>query len=242
MRSPKSDEHLAELRDVVARKHKLKPVYVRVHVARQLAGATSAFLGTAFLQELLSWHPEWADNLLAVRESLFALRPNSAKFPPLTGETVFAVKAWDLALVLPDLLSPDARARPLASKPTFAVRGLAEGFRPGAYTRLGLHLALPADHFDDTRGHLERYLRAAYLPYSLRRQPDEHDGRTRYGFEVSRKGLKKKLLFAGTFSLSEQGMVADLEIGQNFGLRAFLDTFGDRSHYYADSSITAIQW
>jgi hypothetical protein len=179
-----------------------------------------------------------------VSESLFTLRPNDRRFPPLTGETVFAFKAWDLDLLKGVLSSPSPAARPARStKDTvFEIGGLAENFVPGTYSRLELDLELPARHFADPRGHLERYLRDVYLPYTLRRAPSSRQGETEYCFEVAKKGLKKKILWAGTFALGDQGMVARLEIGPGFDLLAFLGTFYERAHYYAQTYITGIEW
>jgi hypothetical protein len=216
-----------------------------VRVARWLAGAQTAFLNTLLFRCLLARYPEWTDDLYAVDECLFSVRPNDRRFPPLTGETVFALRAHEptpIAAWLESGLSLNVGLHS-AENPAFEVNGLAPtGFRPGAYRRLGLNLGLPARQFEAPRVHLERYLRDAYLPYSLRRESAEGADETRYRFDVPNKGLKKKILWAGTFALSESGMNAHLEIGQGFDLRAFLDGFADRAHYYAQIYINDIQW
>jgi hypothetical protein len=236
---------LVELRRIVAHKRQIKPLYVRVRVDRRLGGAQPAFLNALLLRCLLALHPEWTDNLYAVDECLFSVRPNDRRFPPLTGETVFALKARraePIAAALDGgcLLSiPE----PATADPAFEMTGWApEGFQPGAYARLGLRLGLPAQHFAEPRAHLERYLRDAYLPYSLRRESPQGVTALGYRFDVPKKGLRKKILWAGTFTLSEAGMSAQLEIGPGFDLRAFLDSFADRAHYYAQSHISSIQW
>ena len=53
------------LSQLMARKHQLKPLYVRARVAPQLAGASAALLSATALRELLARHPEWIENLLA---------------------------------------------------------------------------------------------------------------------------------------------------------------------------------
>ena len=236
---------LIELREIVAGKRRIKPLYVRVCVAPWLAGSRPGFLNTLLFKCLLARYPEWTDNLYAVDECLFSVRPNDRRFPPLTGETVFALKARErepIAAAL-DCGTQLFAAAPAAGNPAFEIAGLApEGFGPGAYTRLGLNLELPAQHFAEPRAHLERYLRDGYLPYLLRRESPEGANETRYRFDVPKKGLKKKILWGGTFALAESGMNAQLEIGPGFDLHAFLDTFADRAHYYAHAHITAIQW
>jgi hypothetical protein len=183
--------------------------------------------------------------LLAVNESLFTLRPNDRRFPPLTGETVFALKAWDPEVLSTALSRSDATAsHPDGQSPGFTVLSLAEGFQPGVYTRLQLDLHLPAQHFDAPRSHLESYLRDAYLPYSLRREPSSQEGRSRYRFEIPMKGLRKKILWSGCFDLDSSGMEAHLEIGPGFDLREFLETF-DRDyprHCCAWAHIDSVQW
>jgi hypothetical protein len=239
IRGPEPGAQLRELRGLMARKHRIKPLYVRVCVPRSLAGVRPAFLNAALQQALLAQHPEWTDNLLAVDESLFSLRPNSHRFPPLTGETVFALKAWDAEALADAFAAPPS---PTAMPSVFDLLGLAEDFVPGAYTGLELDLSLPVRHFVEPRVHLEQYLRDAYLPYSLRRVSSPGSSETRYSFDVPAKGLRKKILWAGTFSLGEKGMEAHLEIGPGFDLSAFLDTFYERAHYHARVHITHIKW
>jgi hypothetical protein len=236
---------LAELREIVAGKRRIKPLYVRVRVAPWLAGAQPAFLNTLLFKFLLARYTEWTDNLYSVDECLFSVRPNDRRFPPLTGETVFALKGREMEPIVAALnsdLQPFAAA-PGAEELAFETTGLApEAFYPGAYTRLGLNLELPAQQFAEPRAHLEQYLRDSYLPYSLRRESPEGTNETCYRFDVPKKGLKKKILWGGTFALAESGMKAELEVGPGFDLRSFLNTFADRAHYYARTYITDIQW
>jgi radical SAM superfamily enzyme YgiQ (UPF0313 family) len=236
---------LANLRDMMARKQRLKPLYIRVRVAAWLAGAQPAYLNAALLKELLSQHPPWTENLLSASECLFTVRPNDRRFPPLTGETVFALKTWDSGAIANALAADHSPTRELGSSrdgSAFDVLGLAEDFEPGVYSQVGLDLVLPARYFSDTRAHLERYLRDAYLPYSLRRISPGLAGETRFCFDVPKKGLKKKILYAGTFSLDERGMHAHLEIGPGFDLLKFLEMFYERAHCHVQAHITNVVW
>jgi hypothetical protein len=163
----------------------------------------------------------------------------------LTGETVFALKAWDTEELVGVLLahsSPTGEQAVPPRAPAFEVLGPADGFEPGVYSRLGLALALPARHFADPRVRLEQYLRDAYLPYSLRRDASFAEGVTRYSFDVPKKGLKKKILYEGSFTLSERGMDAHLDVGPGFDLMGFFATFRERAHYSAQSRITSVKW
>jgi hypothetical protein len=58
IRVPDLGAHLVELRDLMSRKHQLKPLYVRVRIPSSLAGAQPAFLNAALLQQLLAQHPD----------------------------------------------------------------------------------------------------------------------------------------------------------------------------------------
>jgi hypothetical protein len=239
IQGPERGTRLGDLRDLMRRKNQLKRLYVRVRVPPSLAGVRPAFLNAALQQAWLAQYPEWTDNLLAVDESLFSLRPNNQRFPPLTGETVFGVKAWNTA-ALAEVF--DRHPSPTSTPSTFRALGLAEDFVPGVYTRLGLDLSLPARHFAEPRVHLEQYLRDAYLPYSLRRIPCPKEDEACYSFDVPQKGLRKKILWAGTFSLGEAGMEAHLEIGPGFDLSVFLGTFYERARYHAQAHITRVEW
>ena len=64
---------------------------------------------------------------------------------------------------------------------------------------------------------------------------------------MSRKGLKKKVLFGGYFETDDiadpQHLVAGLDIGPKFDLFAFLEQFGAAHRLpYADLSVSQIQW
>ncbi len=180
-----------------------------------------------------------------MRESLFTVSPNDRRFPPLSGETVFALKAWDVEIVL-RALSGSAENELLSAEPTayeFKVWGPAVGFTPGAFTRIELEMHLPAAHFPEPRAHLETYLREAYLPYSLRREEPRQGGETRYRFEVPSKGLRKKILFGGAFEVGPSGMDAWLEVGPGFDTMAFLEGFGGRNLYrQARVHVVGVEW
>ncbi|MCX7886529.1 MAG: radical SAM protein [Verrucomicrobiae bacterium] len=83
-------QELAVFRGLMARKARLKPVYVKLHVPLEWSGATAESLNARMFAHLLQQRPELTDNLLAVREAIFTRRGWQ-----VTGETVFALKAWE---------------------------------------------------------------------------------------------------------------------------------------------------
>jgi hypothetical protein len=242
----------------MARKRRLKPTYVRVRLGRRLAGALPAPLNATVFRGLLARHPELVENLLSVRESLFTISSNDRRYPPMTGETVYALKAWDVEAVLATLEhrsrafhsapSTDNTPRGMETAPTyvageFQIVGPAEGFTPGTFTRLQLEMHLPAAHFPAPRAHLERYLRDAYLPYSLRREEPRQGGEARYRFDVPSKGIRKKIVFGGAFEIGASGMDAWLEVGPGFEPLAFLEGFGGRTLYrQAGVHVVGVEW
>jgi radical SAM superfamily enzyme YgiQ (UPF0313 family) len=235
IRGAESERYLAQLRNIVARKRRLEPVYLVVHLDASLAGVLPEFLNAFVFKELLNRYPELVDPLLLVRESLFTLRPNERRFPSMGGETVFALRAWDA----------DALRRTLADVREYRGAGFEilrmvepeEGFTPGAFSRMRLDVFLPEGFFPEARGRLERYLRGAYVPYSLRR---EGDG---YRFDLPRKALKKKILFGGFFEVREDGFFASLNVGPKFDLMALLQSFGGEGlPRHAQVRTSGIEW
>jgi hypothetical protein len=231
-RVPDSGNHIARLRETMGRKHRIQPVYYRIWLDPLVEGTTPAYLNAFVFREILARYPELTETLLSVRESLFTHPMNDRRFPTMSGETVFAVKAWDAAALGHILADP----RWQAGDHIRVVR-LAEKFVPGTFTRLHLDLHLPAEHFSEPRRVLERYLRDAYLPYSLRREG------SRYRFDVPKKGLKKKVILSGWFEASEEGFGASLDIGTRFDLVGFLREFGRGGlTHYTKHVISDVEW
>ena len=97
--------------------------------------------------------------------------------------------------------------------------GPVDEFTPGAFVKayllLSLLLPLPA-----ARAALEGYLRAAYVPFSLRR---EGEG---YTIDVPPRGVKKKVVFGGRLEALPEGTALTLEVGPKFDLLALLQAAG----------------
>jgi radical SAM superfamily enzyme YgiQ (UPF0313 family) len=232
IRQPEPGPYLAQLRDVVASKRRLQPTYCVLRLEPWLASVLPEFLNTFVFKELLARYPELVDNLLIVRESLFTVRPIDDQFPVMSGETVFALKAWD----------KEALTRAMSDSREHVGRGFevgrpVQGFEPGVFTRLRLDLHLPGDQFPEPRRRLEQHLRDAYLPYSLRREG------TGYRFDLPRKALKKRILFDGLLEMRESGFFASLDMGPKFDLLAFLQAFGEKHvSRHAQAQVSKIEW
>jgi hypothetical protein len=162
------------------------------------------------------------------------------RFPAVSGETVFGLRAWDVEAME---LALETRAREGIGDLGFEMVGPVEGFTPGVFTKLHLDVHLPARFFPEPRARLEAYLRNAYVPYSLRR-----DGE-RLCFELARKALKKKVLFGGFIEPYEEGddgeggVFLSLDVGHKFDLGAFLETFdGKRLALQALTHVSQVEW
>ena len=232
IRQPGRGQYMAQLQEVMARKRRLQPAYCLLRLDSWLAGVLPEFLDGFVFKELLARYPEQADNLLAVRESLFTLRPNDRRFPTMSGETVFALKAWDVKVL--ERVLADARKHHGMG---FQIVGPAEDFSPGEFSRLHLDVHLPSEHFPEPRTRLEQYLRGAYVPYSLRREGNC------LRFDLPRKALKKRILFGGFLETREDGFFASLDVGPKFDLLAFLRTFDEGSLFrHARVQVSVIRW
>ncbi len=260
VRQPESESYMARLRDVMVRKRRLQPVHVLVRLDPRLGWVLPEFLNALVFREILTRHPELVDNLLAVREDLFALKPNNQRFPMMGGETVFALRAWNTEALEAALARGRHGERPGSEAGSIQILGPAEGFTPGTFARLRLDVYLPGDYFPEPRVRLEEHLRSAYLRYSLRREETAldrgHPGRTtdartiRYRFDLPKAALKKKILFGGFFEPqtssgtgTQGGFYASLDVGPKFDLLAFLGSFaGDGHAHHACIQALDIRW
>jgi hypothetical protein len=248
IQQPEAGPYLSRLRDTVARKRRMQPVYYVLRLDALQPGVQPAFLNTLAFREILRQHPTLTDNLLAVRESLFTVTPPTqgrrvsrrGRYPTMSGESVFALYAWDVDS-LQSALSEPAFAG--SERALCAVARQADAFTPGMFSQLCLDLHLPATIFDQPRRRLEQYLHDAYVPYSLRRVKAHTLGASRYHFDVPGKGLKKKVILGGHFEVGETGFDASLDVGPRFDLLAFLDQFGRTNlARYTKLRVSSIRW
>jgi hypothetical protein len=241
---PPRSAYMAALREVIERKRHLEPLYYVLRLDELPTGVWPALLNALALRRMLDRYPQLIDNLIDVQERLFSVTPPSkgrrgikrGRFPTMSGESVFALYAWEADALQAALSASTAEARP------FDVVRPASGFRPGMFEQVHLELYLPAVQFEHPRQLLERYLEEAYVPYSLRRQETRTKGARRYRFDVPEKGLKKKVVFGGHFEQGPEGLRAELEIGHRFDLLTLLEPASVELIPYVQAHISQIRW
>lgn len=200
--------YLMDLTALMRSKWRLKPAYMRLRLPPEVAGRGVEWLNAYVLRSLLQAYPDWTDNLLSVQESLFSTKDNRSRYTGLYGETVFAVKAWDLTALA--TLTPGE---------TFAgieFLGCLDTFEPGAFQRMDVVLHLPSAHFPAAGQQLRKFLQDAYVPVNLRRDDKG------YSFDISAKARKKKMLFAGHYRQDELVFEAHLSVSPKFDLLGYL--------------------
>ncbi|MCX6997519.1 MAG: hypothetical protein NTV49_10645 [Kiritimatiellaeota bacterium] len=223
-------EKFAALMDAKARPPTL---YGRFWLAPELAGADSAWLNARVLRALLAALPKQTDNLRAARESLFTVGANSARFPIFSGETVFALKAWDAAPLraalggLPAVASlcsgaSPAHRRRTAADPTLSPEirwlGGVEPFEPGVFRSRPLELRLPAEFFPRADAVFQRWLLARHVPFSLRRTPR--------GYRLDLAKPRPSGLAAAEVIAMPAEFIAHLTVGPKFDLGDLLAAWG----------------
>ena len=216
-----------ELPQLMQTKWRLKPLYVRMRVPADVQWTTPEWRDVWALRALLAAAPDLEDNLLSARESLFSAREMQGRWGVLSGETIFALKAWDtdaLAARIRLLTSPD-------------ILGLAERFTPGAFETARVQLTLPLEIFPDAASRLRDFLRAIYLPVNLRRVGDT------LHFELSSKALKKRIVLEGSGAQTAAATELTLQVSSRFDLLGFLRSFGGQSLYrQAHVTVSELRW
>ena len=193
----------AAMAELMRRKARLKPVYAVLEVPREAAGSSPEWLEAWMLRRLLERRPRLAENLLSVRETLFAGQGPRDRFPPWFGRSVFALTAWEpeeLAAALQEVALLTAEREP-------------------AIAEIRLRLYLPGRFFPQADERLGQYLRAEHAPATVRRAGAE------LRLELGARALKRRVLLAGVLRAVEGGVAAELTIGPRFRLRRYLDLF-----------------
>ncbi len=206
--SPEAPAAMAEL---MRRKARLKPVYLTLEVLREAAGGSPEWLEAWMLAHLLERHPALLDNLLSVRETLFAGRGPRDRFPLWYGCSVFALTAWEPE-ALAAALQPDPTA-PVGSAP------LAPSAQAPDIAEIRLRLDLPERFFPRAGERLAEYLALEHAPATVRHAgPD-------LVLEPGARALKRKVLLAGVVRPGKEGALAELTVGTRFRLRRYLELF-----------------
>ncbi len=243
MRRP-GGAYLRELEVVMRTKWRLKPLYARLWLPPDTAGRDPAWLNAWVMQSLLAQYPELLDNLLSVEESLFTTKDNRRRYANLYGETVFALKAWDVSALIevlderqPVYCLPSTVSHFPSTVYRLLFLGWVAGFEVGTFARMEIALVLPALYFPEAGTQLRRFLHAAYAPVNIRRVGE------RYTFDIPEKTLKKKMLFAGEFTQDETAFTARLVIGPKFELLDYLRSFPESERWReAQVEVTRIEY
>jgi radical SAM superfamily enzyme YgiQ (UPF0313 family) len=208
--------YLRELEAMMRRKWRLQPIYGRFWIPPVAGVHDTAWRDAFAMRGLLAFDPALVGNLLSVRERCFSAGDLESRYPPVYGETILAVKAWDL----PALGMALASADPFFNGMRFL--GWLDDYEPGTFDRARIRLTLPSEHFPEAGQRLRRFLQDAYVPVNLRRV---NEG---YRFDVPEKARKKRVLLAGHFEQDAASFTAELEVTPKFDLVAYLRSFRGR--------------
>jgi radical SAM superfamily enzyme YgiQ (UPF0313 family) len=190
----------AAMTELMRRKARLKPVYLTLEVPSEAAGGSPEWLEAWMLGLLLDRHPSLAENLLSVRETLFAGLGPRERFPPWYGRSVFALTGWE----------PEA----LAALPAAPLAG------PPQVVEMRLRLELPERFFPRAAERLAQYLVAEHAPATVRRAGED------LLLQPGPRALKRKVLLAGVVRAAAGGTtIAELTVGPRFRLRRYLELF-----------------
>ncbi len=197
----------AAMSELMRRKARLKPMLLELEVPPEAAGGSPEWLEARMLARILERHPALSDNLLSVRETLFAGRGPRDRFPPWHGRSLFALTAWE-----PEAVAAALQGRPMEPAP--------------AVTEMRLRIELPERFFPRAGERLAEHLEAEHAPATARR-----DGLDLV-LQPGPRALKRKVLLAGVVRTSggalgdsADGAVAELTVGPRFRLRRYLDLF-----------------
>ena len=215
---------LRELEGVMRTKWRLKPVYARVRVPPVTAGTDPAWLNAWMMQTLLKRRPDLADNLLSVEESLFTTKANRRRYVNLYGETVFALKAWDVGALGSGEVG-EWGSRGVGEADGFEFLGWVDGFESGVFDKMEIRLVLPSVYFPDAGRQLRRFLQDVYVPVNIRR---EGDG---FAFDIPAKALKKNVLLEGDYCQIDDDWVIRAVVSLKFDLLAYLRSFDGPDRY-----------
>ena len=126
------------------------------------AGRSPRWVSARLMQALLTRHPEWTENLLAIEEALFSVGENEGKLPVPAGETVLLFKAWDPAALRAALAAGESEDPPLALVPPGT-------FTPGAFTSAAWELHTTAAPREAAH-QASVWLKELHLPHTLRKE------------------------------------------------------------------------
>ena len=159
----------SEVDALVRSKQRLQPLFCRVKLDHTFSRASATWTSARLLQQLLTVLPEEAENLLVVEEALFASPENRERFPIPAGETVVALKAWDVRRLEAKIQAFQATAAQ-QTRPSLhlEVLEILPAFTPGRFVSATWQM-----ESDATVSLLEAgvvaWLKELHLPFTLRR-------------------------------------------------------------------------
>jgi len=183
----------ADVAALARAKQRLAPLYCRVRLGAAFAGTSPAWTEARLLQLLLAAWPDEVDNLLAVDEVLFTTTANRELFPLPAGETVVALKAWNVqrlaarlaaangTLTLPAIAGAPAAATLLGPPPP--------AFTAGRFSSAAWRVVTAASAVA-TEAVVAAWLKEAHLPFTLRRISDGVQ------FDLAPAALRKGIVLA----------------------------------------------
>ncbi|MCX7007644.1 MAG: hypothetical protein NTY53_10435, partial [Kiritimatiellaeota bacterium] len=215
LQKPTNRDWLKKFAALMEAKAKLRLIYGRFWLAPELAGATSEWLNAFVLRSLLTVLSDQVENLLGVREILFTAGDNAARWPVFSGETIFALKAWDTEELLAGM----------AGFSSEKVRWLGQEFpslgkdSAPVFQALEIELRLPAEFFPDAENIFQRWLKERRIAFSLRR--------TDRGLNLQLDPKKKTFLTKTELERHDTETVFQLTAGPAFDLAELIAAFGD---------------
>lgn len=205
-----------ELKKCVAEKARMNEFCLTAYVPAEFAGVDREWLSSAFMRDFFKMFPRQLDNLLSAEESMFTLaRGNSGKVP-FYGETVFALKAWDVELIREDLNSGCQEGVGLFG----AIHEVHEDYTAGKYKSAEISFSCSQAVIPDADRVLSEFLRAHHINFTLLRM--EHG----YGFEVANKKRARELIAGASYSLAEGVYSFRVTVGPRCDLNALYQAFG----------------
>ncbi len=216
--------YLRELSQTMDSKRRIKPLYAHFWLPPEMVGTTPAWLNAWMMRVLLQAMPNQVENIILVRESLFSTKENLRRYAGLYGETVFSIYAWDAEALTVEIA--------LATSTIEGARfmGWVKDFIPGTFQRAALSITLPAHHFPNAGQQLRRHLQDQYVPVNLRRTQEG------YTFDLSKKALQKRIVYAGSFSQNNKAFQVNLVVSRKFNLKAYLQSF-EEPYWYNEATV-----
>ena len=203
-----TEELIATVARIEADKKRLKPIYLRAILPEDFAGHSPAWVSARILQTLLTRHPEWTENLLAIDEALFSFGENEDKLGIPSGETVLMFKAWDSAAIRATLVSEQSEDLHFAPV-------LSDTFTPGTFSHALWELHTKANPREAGQ-QASVWLKELHLPHTLRRDQEM------WRIDLAPAAVKKRCVYELAVRPEEQGSCVSVRFSPKAQLRNLL--------------------